>query len=256
MFRFPPSRDDRAGHVLLKQTFLHIQGIGEVTERKLWSSGIRTWSDLLQRDPESHYRQDVALSVDRFEHGDWKWFDQAIPSAHRWRAFGDFPESTLYVDIETDGGMGPDSMTVIGAFDGRETRMFVAGENLDDAREYIEGFPVIATYNGSLFDMPIIRSRFTYNLFNHIHIDLRFPLHRLGLKGGLKRVEQLVGIERSAETAGLSGWDAVRLWREYQRGSREALQLMLEYNAEDVRNLKPLMELVFNRLSQQSGVIV
>jgi hypothetical protein len=35
------------------------------------------------------------------------------------------------------------------------------------------------------------------------------------------------------------------LWREYQYGSHNALDQLLAYNAEDVRNLKPLMEYVF-----------
>jgi uncharacterized protein YprB with RNaseH-like and TPR domain len=59
----------------------------------------------------------------------------------------------------------------------------------------------------------------------------------------------MFGIERSERTLGLDGWDAVRLWREYEAGSEHSLQTLIEYNAEDIRNLKPLMEHVHQRLS-------
>jgi len=93
--------------------------------------------------------------------------------------------------------------------------------------------------------MPMIRSRFHYNIFNHVHVDLRFPLSRLGFTGGLKRIEERLKIVRPEETQGLDGWDAVRLWREYEAGSREALELLLKYNREDIVNLEPLMEFVW-----------
>ena len=54
-----------------------------------------------------------------------------------------------------------------------------------------------------------------------------------------------MGILRSEATRGLDGWDAVRLWQAYLGGSQEALDLLVAYNAEDVRHLKPLMEFVY-----------
>jgi uncharacterized protein YprB with RNaseH-like and TPR domain len=76
-------------------------------------------------------------------------------------------------------------------------------------------------------------------------------LRRLGLSGGLKSIERQVGIQRSRETAGLSGWDAVRLWREWRRGSEEAREVLLRYNAEDVVNMVPLADLAYTGLTQQ-----
>jgi uncharacterized protein YprB with RNaseH-like and TPR domain len=45
----------------------------------------------------------------------------------------------------------------------------------------------------------------------------------------------------------------VRLWREYEYGSREALELLLNYNREDIVNLKPLMELVYRELAANAA---
>ena len=31
---------------MIQNSFIHLPGIGETTEEKLWSEGIRTWDDL------------------------------------------------------------------------------------------------------------------------------------------------------------------------------------------------------------------
>jgi uncharacterized protein YprB with RNaseH-like and TPR domain len=61
-----------------------------------------------------------------------------------------------------------------------------------------------------------------------------------------------MGIQRSAATAGLSGWDAVRLWREYRRGRRQSLDILLAYNAEDVRNMTDLLAEGYKRLATRT----
>ncbi len=71
---------------------------------------------------------------------------------------------------------------------------------------------------------------------------------RLGLKGGLKAIERRVGIERTPRTRYLQGWDAVYLWERYQKGDEEALEVLVEYNMEDVVNLKSLIEMAYDSL--------
>ena len=209
-----------------------------------------TWEQALADEGLSRWHGGLRESEQQLATGRWDWFDRAIPSAERWRAYGDLAGQALYLDIETDGGTSGGAITVIGAFDGRDYRAFVAGENLDQAQALIEAHPLVITFNGSLFDLPIIRDRFRYNFFNHVHVDLRFTLRRLGLRGGLKAIEQALGLARSDATQGLDGWDAVRLWREYLRGSAEALEVLLAYNREDVVNLHPLMQRAFGELAK------
>ena len=61
------------------------------------------------------------------------------------------------------------------------------------------------------------------------------------LKGGLKKVEQKLGIAR--DTAGMDGWMAVRLWWDYvNNDDKEALDTLLDYNREDVVNLRALRQ--------------
>lgn len=240
---------------MLQQTFCHLPGIGPTTERRLWHEGLGDWRSLIERGGSvlhgargDRVRRAAEESLLRFERGDWKWFEAALPADAKWRAFGELGPRALYVDIETDGGFGAEAITVIGAYDGTTAQTFVAERDLDTARELIENFPLVVTFNGAAFDMPLIRQRFPAHVFNHIHIDLRFPLSRLGLRGGLKLIERTVGIARGPDTQGLDGWDAVRLWREWQAGRARSLEVLLAYNREDIVNLAPLMRLAYDRL--------
>jgi len=245
---------------MLRQTFLHLPGVGERTERRLWENQLRDWQSLLEQGDlcRRPWRPVLEESLGALSKGDWRYFERSFPSSCKWRAYADLGERALYVDIETDGGAFPESITVIGTYDGREYRSFVRGVNLPDAADHLAAYPLLVTFNGARFDMPLIRGRFRYNLLNHVHVDLLYPLRRLGIRGGLKAIELQLGIERSPETRGMDGWEAVRLWSEYHReGSQEALELLLKYNQEDVRNLKPLMDLVFSRLAPtlHSGMV-
>jgi len=238
---------------MLQKTFVHVPGIGLVRERSLWDAGIRTWHDYLAAGAElpwdanliARTREHLAQSLQAYRDAVWAFFDKRLPSDHKWRAFGDFQDRTLYLDIETTGLTWDDPITIIGMYNGREVKTFILGRNLREAVEEINRYPILVTYNGACFDIPIIQRQFAAACRNHIHIDLRYPLRRLGYSGGLKGVERAMGILRSTATRGLDGWDAVRLWQAYLGGSQEALDLLVAYNAEDVRHLKPLMEFVY-----------
>ena len=246
---------------MLKQTFLHLQGIGEATERRIWREGMRTWEEFCRNSSHTglcaRIRGLAAVGVEesmaRFDRGDWRFFDNRLPSPHKWRAFGELRERALYVDIETLG-LDPlsDRITVIGAFDGERVHSFVAGRNMDEAADLLSAHPLWVTFNGAVFDVPMIRRNLAGLRENRVHIDLRFALKPLGFSGGLKAIERAFGIERTARTQGLDGWDAVRLWREHLSGRSESLETLLEYNAEDVRNLKPLMEFAYAKLSART----
>ncbi len=153
-----------------------------------------------------------------------------------------------YLDIETTG-LSPlnSKLTVIGI--GIESKGGVEMHQLvgDKLRpevliNLLAGTPRLYTYNGSRFDLPFIKSRLKINLEKSCeHIDLMYSCWRHNLKGGLKKVEQALGIERRLPD--VSGLDAVRWWLQYERhGDTDALDMLLRYNAEDVSNLKKLRE--------------
>jgi len=247
---------------MLHHTFAHVPGIGLVTEKSLWSSGVRSWSDALNplwpacppRVRADTVRPVVQASLEAYDRRQWRFFDKALPPALKWRAFGDLAAQAHYVDIETSGY--DNEITMIGIYDANGFHAYVADQNIEEAREHLENAPLIITFNGVQFDMPLIRARFPYALWNHIHVDVMYPLKKLGLRGGLKRIEQAMGLTRSDETQGLTGWDAVHLWRAWRMGSREALDRLIAYNEEDVRNLAPLMQHVFDTLSAETKAIL
>jgi uncharacterized protein YprB with RNaseH-like and TPR domain len=77
--------------------------------------------------------------------------------------------------------------------------------------------------------------------FEQAHVDLRHVLAGLGLRGGLKACERLVGITRPGMEE-VDGYTAVQLWRDYQRRQdRRALETLLAYNVQDAVSLEALM---------------
>jgi uncharacterized protein len=148
-----------------------------------------------------------------------------------------------YLDIETCAG---GQVTVVGVY--REDRgllQLVGGEITDVAVwKALEGVETVCTFNGDRFDLPLLERQTRLDLRSQFRsLDLLRECRRVGLKGGLKRMEERFGIART--TRGMSGWDALQLWGRYEGdGDREALQVLLEYNREDVMNLVQLERIV------------
>ena len=67
------------------------------------------------------------------------------------------------------------------------------------------------------------------------------------LYGGLKRVEEQLGIDRDSK--GIDGWEAMRLWENYKvHNDQQSLTTLLHYNRDDVINLTTLEEKLTMRL--------
>ncbi len=111
---------------------------------------------------------------------------------------------------------------------------------------------MIISFNGKTFDIPFIQTYFNCSL-DQAHIDLRYVLASLGYKGGLKKCEKALGIDRGA-LDGVDGYFAVVLWHEYRKtGNKKALETLLAYNIEDVINLEVLMVRAYNQKLQEKG---
>jgi uncharacterized protein YprB with RNaseH-like and TPR domain len=108
--------------------------------------------------------------------------------------------------------------------------------------EALEGVHIIHTYNGSRFDLPFIKRKLGINLEEiYSHRDLMYDCWNNNLRGGFKSVERQLGIDRNLQ--GINGYDAVRLWWRYiDAFDLDALNTLLQYNKEDVLNLKVLKE--------------
>ncbi len=242
----------RRGKTMLTSTYIHIPRIGSTIERRIWSCGIRTWSEFAEKQDEipiSAAKKTTILagieeSVQRLSVGDAEFFAKSLPKSEHWRAYSDFKDRIAFVDIETTG-LSPnyDYMTVVGIYDGKKAKTYVRGIDLDDIVDEFAKYDFLVTFNGARFDLPFIRHEYPEIEFNQLHTDLMYPLRRIGYTGGLKAIERALGIARSDDTTGITGFDAVRLWHEYERGSAGALELLLKYNREDIVNLETIIEL-------------
>jgi uncharacterized protein YprB with RNaseH-like and TPR domain len=235
---------------LLTSTFIHVRDIDLKAERALWQQGATTWDAFLSEPERFAVGCDLGKAVravengsKRLNRGEHQYFASRIPKREHWRVFPEFRDSIAYLDIETTGtNRDHEPITVIGIYDGVKYQPFVKGENISDFRDAISHYSVIVTFFGGGFDLPIIRDSFPSLRLDQIHIDLCPLMRQIGYRGGLKAIERAMGIERSGETKGLTGRDAVRLWAQYMRGSDSALDTLLAYNREDVVNLEKLME--------------
>ena len=141
---------------------------------------------------------------------------------------------------------------MIGVHSSDGTKVFISGIDLEDFPQALEGCKVIVTFNGARFDLPFIKHHLPGVSFDQLHIDLLYPLRRLGLTRGLKRIETELGLSRSGETTGLSGFDAVRLWYKYKHGSQAALDTLVRHNIEDIQNLETIIEILYPSLMENA----
>lgn len=143
-----------------------------------------------------------------------------------------------YLDVETDERH---ALTVLGVFrPDRGARQWVRPNfSKLDLLNFLAGVELLMTYNGARFDLPLVRDQLGADLTALFpHRDLMLDCWSQNLYGGLKKVESRLGIHR--DTEGVDGWAAIRLWHAHRAGDREALELLLRYNREDVENLEAL----------------
>lgn len=243
---------------MLEHTFIHLPNFGPNRERKLWYSGVSTWEDFLERFGESTYHKGqcrtVASSNFALRSGDAAYFAGTLPRNETWRCFPHFGR-IAYLDIETTGLSAEDNdLTVAGLYDGRNTKSYICGQNIDELYDDIRNFDVVVTFNGSLFDVPFLRKSMEGIEIPPLHIDLRFVLASLDVRGGLKKIEKRFGLEREDDLKGLTGYDAVLLWQRYRKRNDEAaLDKLVRYNAADISNLKVLLEWAYREKRKETG---
>lgn len=156
--------------------------------------------------------------------------------------------SEAYLDIETTGlSCQYADITIIGIYlaNGNDSKLVqLVGKEVtvDSLLVSLKGVQTIYTYNGSRFDLPFINGSLGIDLVDvFYHHDLMYDCWRYNLFGGFKAVEQQLGIPRQLQ--GITGLDAVLFWHRYQEfGDQSALKMLLQYNKEDVMNLKVLRE--------------
>lgn len=249
---------------MLTSTFVHLKGIGQSTERRLWREGISDWTSFLNQsavpgisiERKGLYDRDVAAAALELERGNSRYFARCLPTKEHWRLFDTFRHRILYMDIETTGtSVHAGYVTIIGFYRNGRMSTLVYGDSLSSARlqEELDQADLLVTFFGSVFDVPYLKAAFPDVRFDLPHFDVCFAARRLGLRGGLKHIEQECGIVREADIGTLDGWEAVKLWHRWRAGDSNALDLLIRYNQADTQNLEALCELLYPRLTARYG---
>jgi uncharacterized protein YprB with RNaseH-like and TPR domain/predicted nuclease with RNAse H fold len=251
---------------MLEQTFIHIPGIGRETERELWRRGIRSWDDADRFEKRFgnigarlHKKLDeyIPRSREAIRQKDAAFFERLSTLGEAWRIYPEFANDCVYLDIETTGlSTVFDSVTMVGLYDGRRYRVFVEGENLEELPAQLKNYSVVVTFNGSGFDLRFLKLAFPDLVLPPIHIDLRWVTRRLGIKGGLKSVEEKLGLRRDKCIEDITGFDATVLWAKHLRGDKTALEQLIRYNTEDVVHLRAIMEIAYDRLTKDTATFL
>ena len=235
---------------ILPRTFVHAPGVGRKTETALWEEGVTSWEKFLSssstlpaslRSRSSIFGM-IDKSVTALERADARFFATHMPREEWWRLYPNFESKAVFLDIETTGlSHYYDEITVVGLYDGKRVKTLLAGHNLKNLSELLNPYDIVVTFNGTMFDIPFLKTKFPSLRLPPIHLDLRYLLRRLGLSGGLKQIERALGIERSKEAKEVDGLMATVLWARYLRGDTEALERLVKYNAADITSLQSLM---------------
>jgi uncharacterized protein YprB with RNaseH-like and TPR domain len=245
---------------MIESTFVLLNGVGEYTERRLWANGIPNWEAFLTlpsipgigKQRKQLHDQDLLAATASLARGDARYFARRLKTRDSWRLFQRFRLGAVYLDIETTGGASAyGDITVVGMYANGQMTSLVKGDTLTARRLELElgRYDLIVTFFGSVFDLPYLRAKFPGLPLDHAHLDLCYAARRLGLRGGLKHLEQSVGIHRSDDLQGLTGWDAVTLWHDAQRGDQRSRERLLRYNEADCRNLEFLADTLCRQLT-------
>lgn len=248
---------------MIRNSFIFLDRIGARLEQQLWQAGIRTWDDFLSADADrikgissykkAYYDRKLLKAKSNLYCQNSAYFDEILPTTEHWRLYDFFKEDAVFLDIETNGLSNFSYITVVGLFDGIDTKTMIKGINLDFnvLKQELKKYKMIVSFNGSVFDVPFIEKRHPGLLPRIPHFDLRFACSRLGIKGGLKDIEKLFGIKRRELVEKLYGGDALTLWNMYKYSEDDYyLKLLVEYNEEDVINLKKIANIVYEQLKQ------
>lgn len=242
---------------MIDGTFSFVRGVGPFRERELRARGIGCWDDF----PASGVVLSAALDR-RIREGIEKMRAlvasrrlveacELLPGRERWRLFPLLGDDVAYLDIETDFA---GRVTVVGLYDpAGGPRLYVRGHNLGAFVE--ERLPIaLVTFNGASFDVPVLLRTFPDWRPPPVHLDLRPILAQLGHKGGLKKIEERLGLGRPEHLKGVGGGDALDLWDRFRlAGEVPALAALLEYNLYDVVQLRSLAEIACEQLAALTG---
>ena len=246
-------------NLMIEHTFIILHGIGTATEKRLWQKGILTWEDFISTKKikrisskrKGNYNHKLVEANENLKNENSTYFSHCLHPKEHWRLYEKWKDTACFLDIETTGLSH--GITVVGIYSQDEYKYYVRGINLEREilQQELEKYNMLVTFYGRAFDMPFIERELGITL-DVPHLDLCFAGKKIGLTGGLKKVEVVMGIKREEDIKGLNGFDAVRLWNQYERGDKDALDLLIKYNMADTVNLRVLADTIYDKLKEKT----
>jgi len=241
---------------MIQESFVFLEKCGPGRELSFWKQGIKDWQEFLGREKvvgiaaakKEFYNRKIREAQQALSEDNAAYFIGKLPAKEMWRLYSYFKEDCCFLDIETDSY---GNIIIGGISNYYNTNTFVKGFNLEKnlLEKELAKYKIIITFNGSSFDLPKLKKQLRLEV-GMPHIDLKPLCVNLGLKGGLKEVERILNLKRPAHLYG----NPVELWKAFHAsGDREYLQLLVDYNSEDIENLKGIMNVVYKRMREKVG---
>jgi len=236
---------------MITNSFVFLEKISNRKEQSLWRQGVKTWDDFLKKEKikgisaisKHYYHRKIKGAQEALLNNDSSFFIGKMSSTQMWRLYEYFKDESCFLDIETDSY---GKITVVGISNYYHTNSWVRNINLDkiELQQELQKYKLIITFNGAAFDLPKLKKQIGIKI-TIPHIDLKPLCVKLGLIGGLKEVERTLNLKRPPHLYG----NPVELWKAlHASGDREYLELLIDYNKEDVENLKLIMDWCYKEL--------
>ncbi|HLG25094.1 MAG TPA: ribonuclease H-like domain-containing protein [Candidatus Nanoarchaeia archaeon] len=246
---------------MIARSFTFLEGIGKSLESKIFGQDIKNWDDFLNsekinglsRHRKSYYDRKIIEARKALYSFDSSFFMGKLPNCENWRIYDFFREDAVFLDIETTGLGRYDDVTVVGLYDGLNTKSMIKGINLDfkALKNELANYKVVVTFNGSSFDAPFLERIYPGLIPKVPHFDVKVLARRLGYVGGLKKIEKLLGLKRPELVENFYGGDALTLWKMYRATQDDYyLKLLVEYNEYDIINLKSVAEKLISKIKE------
>jgi len=239
----------------IKSTFIHLNKVGNKTEKELWTKKIFTWDAYQSQIENTNLFFDRTISklsesFQALENNDVDFFANTLPKKEYFRLALSFPQDVIFLDIETTGlSRYYDHITMIGWSLNGEYDYYVQGIDKEDKfREALNKSKIIVTFNGAIFDIPFIKNYFKDIKTPQCHIDLRFLAKGVDLSGGQKSIEDQIGFKRSKSLKNTDGYMATVFWDEYKWGKKSSLEKLIAYNHSDVEGMKAILDYCIKKL--------
>ncbi len=239
---------------MITEALLHCTGIGPARLAQLHEAGVRSWSDVVSNSDQlpagrkGSLVEECRRCLAALEAKDIGYFVDRLAPLDKWRIVAEFLEDVSFFDIETMGLEHNSPITVIACWHRGELRTFVEHENLDDFLHLLDDVTLLASFNGSSFDVPRVLDTFHIPALPCPHLDLRWPCYHKGFKGSLKSITARLGITRPVDLQDADGELAVHLWNRWTLDQdHSARALLIRYCASDAI----LLAMLAHRLAER-----